>query len=168
MRIPSGIVTALAVALLTAPALAQNQQQQQQQQQQDGPLGAVGRWFSEQFASIGSHFREAEQGVTNFRTEAGTAAKKTGTAVKDAADVVTKLPTTRVLAGHQKCTISANGAPDCSDAADRLCKRRGFGSGQTVDITSAHECPLRVTLGQREARPGECKNVTFVSRAMCQ
>src|SRR5688500_15525268 len=98
MRIPSGIVTALAVALLTAPALAQ-------QQQQDGPLGAVGRWFSEQFASIGSHFREAEQGVTNFRTEAGTAAKKTGTAVKDAADVVTKLPTTRVLAGHQKCTI---------------------------------------------------------------
>jgi hypothetical protein len=27
---------------------------------------------------------------------------------------------------------------------------------------------LRVTLGQREARPGECKNVTFVSRAMCR
>ena len=164
MRIPSGIVTALAVALLTVPALAQPQQQQQQ----DGPLGAVGRWFSESFASISSHFREAEQGVTNFGTEAGAAAKKTGTAVKDAAGVVTKLPTTRVLAGHQKCTVSANGAPDCSDAADRLCKRRGFASGQTVDITSAHECPLRVTLGQREARPGECKNVTFVSRAMCQ
>ena len=165
MRIPSGIATALAVALLTMPALAQNQTQPQQS---DGPLGAVGRWFSESFASIGSHFREAEQGVTNFRNEAGVAAKKTGTAVKDAADTVAKLPNTRVLAGHQKCTISANGAPDCHDAADRLCKRRGFGSGQTVDITSAHECPLRVTLGQREARPGECRNVTFVSRAMCR
>ena len=163
MRIPSGIAMAVAVTLLTAPALAQNQQQQQ-----DGPFGAVGRWFSESFGSIGSHFRDAEQGVTKFGTEAGAAAKKTGTVVKDAADVVTKLPTTRVLAGHQKCTISANGAPDCHDAADKLCKRRGFTSGQTVDITSAHECPLQVTLGQREARAGECKNVTFVSRAMCQ
>jgi hypothetical protein len=163
MRIP--IATALAVALFAASAFAQNQTQPPQS---DGPLGAVGRWFSESFASIGSHFREAEQGVTNFRDEAGAAAKKTGTAVKDAADVMTKLPTTRVLAGHQKCTISANGAPDCSDAAERLCKRRGFASGQTMDITSAHECPLRVTLGQREAKPGECKNVTFVSRAMCQ
>ena len=163
MRIP--IATALTVALLTASAFAQNQTQPPPS---DGPLEAVGRWFSDSFASIGSHFREAEQGVTNFRNEAGVAAKKTATAAKDAADAVTKLPTTRVLAGHQKCTISANGAPDCHDAADRLCKRRGFTSGQTVDITSAHECPLRVTLGQREARPGECKNVTFVSRAMCQ
>lgn len=163
MRIP--IAIALAAALLTAPALAQNQAQPPQS---DAPFGAVGRWFSESFASISSHFREAEQGVTNFRNEAGAAAKKTATAAKDAADAVTKLPTTRVLAGHQKCAISANGAPDCHDAADRLCKRRGFNSGQTVDITSAHECPLRVTLGQREARPGECKNVTFVSRAMCQ
>jgi hypothetical protein len=163
MRI--AIATALALALFTASAFAQNQAQPPQS---DGPLGAVGRWFSESFASIGSHFREAEQGVTKFGTEAGVAAKKTGTAVKDAADVVTKLPTTRVLAGHQKCTISANGAPDCHDAADKLCKRRGFTSGQTVDITSAHECPLQVTLGQREARAGECKNVTFVSRAVCQ
>jgi hypothetical protein len=163
MRIP--LATALTVAVLTASAFAQNQAQPPQS---DGPLEAVGRWFSDSFASIGSHFREAEQGVTNFRNEAGAAAKKTATAAKDAADAVTKLPTTRVLAGHQKCTISANGAPDCHDAADRLCKRRGFTSGQTVDITSAHECPLRVTLGQREARPGECKNVTFVSRAMCQ
>jgi len=163
MRIP--VATAFAVALFAASALAQTQGQPPRS---DGPFGAVGRWFSESFASIGSHFREAEQGVTNFRNEAGVAAKKTGTAVKDAADAVTKLPNTRVLAGHQKCTISANGAPDCHDAADRLCKRRGFASGQTVDITSAHECPLRVTLGQREARPGECKNVTFVSRAMCQ
>ena len=165
MRSPSNSAAAVVVTLLAMPALAQNQTEPAQS---SGPLGAVGRWFSESFASIGSHFREAEQGVTNFRNEAGVAAKKTGTAVKDAADAVTKLPNTRVLAGHQKCTISANGAPDCSDAADRLCKRRGFESGQTVDITSAHECPLRVTLGQREARPGECKNVTFVSRAMCQ
>lgn len=163
MRIP--IATALAVALFAASALAQNQEQPSRS---EGPFGAVGRWFSESFASIGSHFREAEQGVTKFRNEAGVAAKQTGTAVKDAAEAVTKLPNTRVLAGHQKCAISANGAPDCNEAADRLCKRRGFTSGQTVDITSAHECPLRVTLGQREARPGECKNVTFVSRAMCR
>lgn len=165
MRLPSGMLVILAVALLTAPSLAQNQPPPPRS---DAPFGAVGRWFTESFASIGSHFRDAEQGVTNFRNEAGVAAKKTGTAVKGAADAVTKLPTTRVLAGHQKCTVSTNGAPDCEDAADRLCKRRGFASGQTVDITSAHECPLRVTLGQREARPGECKNVTFVSRAMCQ
>src|SRR6187551_2251820 len=95
MRI--SIATALAVALFAASALAQDVPPPQS----DGPFGAVGRWFSESFGSIGSHFREAEQGVTKFGTEAGVAAKKTGTAVKDAADVVTKLPTTRVLAGHQ-------------------------------------------------------------------
>ena len=106
MRIP--IATALAVALFTASALAQNQAQPPQS---DGPLGAVGRWFSESFASIGSHFREAEQGVTKFRNEAGVAAKKTGTAVKDAADVVTKLPNTRVLAGHRNARFPPTARP---------------------------------------------------------
>ena len=84
MRIP--IATALAVALFTASALAQNQAPPPQS---DGPFATVGRWFSESFGSIGSHFREAEQGVTKFGTEAGVAAKKTGTCLlytSDAAD----------------------------------------------------------------------------------
>ena len=71
--------------------------------------------------------------------------------------------------GSQASRVSrSSGAKVTMEDIVSLCKRRGFASGQTVDITSAHECPLRVTLGQREARPDECKNVTFVSRAMCQ
>ena len=111
------------------------------------------------------HFREAEQGVTKFAERGGSArSKKTGTVVKDAADVVTKAAPPRPRRPPEMHDLRQRRA--------RLSRRRRqavqaarLTSGQTVDITSAHECPLQVTLGQREARrAGECKNVTFVSR----
>jgi hypothetical protein len=160
MRPSIKLTVLLGVAVLAAPAFAQTQDSPPP----DDPLSAIGRWFDE----LGSHFRGAEKSVDNFGREAGIAAKETGGAVKDAADAVVKLPNTRVVSGHQNCTITANGAPNCVEAANRLCRAKGFASGSTVDITAAEECPVRVMTGQREARPGECRNVTFVSRAMCQ
>ena len=78
-----------------------------------------------------------------------------------------RLPGARVVKGHQVCTTAANGAPDCVAAATTLCKAKGFGSGRSIDITAAEECPTAVMLGRREAGPGECRPVTFVTSAFC-
>ena len=162
-----GLAALICAMLIAAPVLAQSQPPAPAKTE-DNFFKRVGRWFDDSFSSVGSHFKSAEKGVENFNREAGAAAKATGGAVKDAADAVVKLPTTRVVTGHQTCTVAANGAPNCQDAANKLCQGKGFAFGSSIDITAAEECPVRVATGQREAKPGECKNVTFVSRAMCQ
>jgi hypothetical protein len=119
-------------------------------------FGDIGRWFDKSFSSIGDQFNH----------EAGVAAKTTAGGVVDAADQVARLPKTRMVSGHQTCPLSDNGAPDCNAAADKLCKAKGLKSGTSLDVTSARECPPRAIL-QKEAR-AQCKDVTFVTRAMCQ
>jgi hypothetical protein len=163
MRCSKTLAVLLCAAALSAPALAQDSTKQS-----DNVFTAIGRWFSDSFVSVSSRVKNAREEVGAFNREAGIAVRATGGAVKDAAGAVAKLPNTRVLAGHQKCAIAANGAPDCIEAANKLCKGGGFTAGQSVDITAAEECPLRVTLGHREAGPGECKSITYVSKAMCQ
>jgi hypothetical protein len=129
-------------------------------------FGDIGRWFDKSISSIGDQFKSAGKNINQFNHEAGVAAKTTAGGVADAADQVARLPKTRMVSGHQTCPVSENGAPDCSAAADKLCKTKGLKSGTSLDVTSARECPTRALL-QREAR-GECKDVTFVTRAMCQ
>ena len=129
-------------------------------------FGDIGRWFDQSMTSIGDQFRSAGKGIDNFNREAETAAKTASSAAADAADTVARLPKTRMVSGHQTCAITDNGAPDCATAADKLCQAKGLKSGTSVDVTSARECPTRAII-QREAR-AECKNVTFVTRAMCQ
>ena len=73
----------------------------------------------------------------------------------------------RVAQGKERCELAANGAPDCQTAAENLCRKQGFAGGKSLDFTSAEECPARVYLSGRHS-PGECKTVTFISRAMCQ
>lgn len=163
--ISNALAALLLAGSLTAPALAQEQEQPQQSQD---VFTAIGRWFSASFSTANTRFQSAREGVDNFNREAGAAVRATGGAVKDAASAVAKLPNTRVLSGHQTCAVTANGAPDCAEAANKLCKARGFSFGQSLDVTAADECPARVVLGQREAKPGECKTITFVSKAVCQ
>ena len=135
-------------------------------------FGAIGRWFDDTLSSIGSGFSSARSTVGSFGDEAGAAAKATANATanvaKDAAGAVARLPGARVVKGHQTCVTAPNGAPDCISAANALCKAKGFGSGKSVDITSAEECPAPVLMGRREAKPGECRPVTFVTSAFCQ
>ena len=130
----------------------------------DNFFGQIGRWFG----SVGDQLRNAGRGVDNFGREAGVAARTTANAAGDAATAVVRIPETRVVAGHEACAIADNGAPDCRSAADRLCKSKGMKAGRSLDITAAEDCPVRVMLGERDAQPGECRNITFVSRALCQ
>jgi hypothetical protein len=176
-EMPKGRMTTLArhallwaglLAVSVTAAGAQARHGQKTDQPPAGVFESVGRWFDEAWSSIGSNFKSARSRVDDFGDEAGQAARATANAAKDAAGAVARLPSARVVKGHQTCATAANGAPDCISAANALCKAKGFNFGKSVDITSAEECPAPVMLGRREARPGECRTVTFITSAFCQ
>ena len=132
-----------------------------------GFFGAIGRWLDDQTSTLGSHLKGARTGVENLGNEAGVAAKTTVEGAKDAAGAVTRIPTSRVLTGHEKCASAPNGAPDCVIAANAICKTNGFESGKSVDTTTTEVCPPQVYLSGQSSGP-ECRKETFVSRALCQ
>jgi hypothetical protein len=51
---------------------------------------------------------------------------------------------------------------------DALCRAKGFQGGRTLDIASGQRCPARVYLENRPPKEGECRQETFVTRAVCQ
>jgi len=174
----------LIAALLAAPVtLAQEQRSFQSQDQRGAPaqgpqqrspssdspglLETIGRWFDRQANHLGSSFQDAGKGVENFGREAGVAAQSTVEGAKDAAGAVARIPAARVISGHEKCRVAPNGAPDCVAAATAMCKKRGFESGKSADMTTAEVCPAQVYLSGRSSG-GECRTETFVSRALCQ
>jgi hypothetical protein len=132
-----------------------------------GFLDSIVRWFDQQTKSFTSNIKDARSGVENFSHEAGVAAKTTVEGAKDAADAVARIPTARMVTGHEKCALAPNGAPDCLAAANTMCKSKGFASGKSADMTTAEVCPAQVYLSGRSSGP-ECRTETFVSRAFCQ
>jgi hypothetical protein len=157
------VLSLVFAALTTVMAVAQDAPPPRD----EGFFAATGRWFDEQFSKFGSSFKDAGRKVETFGHEAGVAAKTTAEGAKDAADAVAKIPNTRPVSGHQTCRIAPNGAPDCVAAANSLCKSKGFGSGKSLDMTTAEVCPPKVYLSGRNTGP-ECTTETFVSRALCQ
>lgn len=132
-----------------------------------GFFASIGHWFDQQAANFNSNLNAARSKVENFGREAGIAAKTTVEGAKDAADAVARIPNTRVVTGHEKCVLAPNGAPDCVAAVNAICKAKGFGSGKSVDMTTAEVCPAQVYLSGRSSGPG-CHTETFVSRVICQ
>lgn len=143
-----------------------------------GGLGAVQKFFEEGAANFRTHLQGAKSKWDELGTDAAAnrksfdegaeAARKNAVeATRSAVDSMTKLPTSRVAQGKERCEVAANGAPDCQTAAENLCRKQGFASGKSLDFTSAEECPARVYLSGRQTS-AECKTVTFISRAMCQ
>jgi hypothetical protein len=150
-----------------------------------GLIESIGRWFNQGTAGFRSHvdgarssFDELNQSASgttktigNTAIEVGKGAVDAGVAAagvtRDAVGTVAKLPLTRVVNGRERCAVAANGAPDCQAAAEALCKKRGFGSGKSMEFTSAEQCSPRVLLSGRQS-DGDCATVTFISRAVCQ
>lgn len=130
-------------------------------------FSSFSRWFDEQAARVHSTFRDAGRQVEDFSRDAGVAARNTASGAKDAADVVARIPRTRVVSGHAKCLTAPNGAPDCLGAADAVCQAKGFSFGKSVDMTTAEVCPPKVYMSGRSGGAG-CTTETFVSRALCQ
>lgn len=126
-----------------------------------GLIDALGRWFSKSATDFNSGVRNMGGTISDF-------GKKTGEAAKDATEALTKLPGARVVEGRERCEIAANGAPDCRAAAEAVCKRKGFASGQSLDTQVTQKCSPRVWLSGRQPQEGECPVETSVTRAVCQ
>jgi hypothetical protein len=161
-----GLVAATALLVLPCVASAQDKAASSQQGV-PALIEQVGGWFGRQAESMQSVFQGAGHEVKNFGREAGMVAERTADSAKDAADTVATIPNTRMIGGHQECGIAPNGAPDCVAAAEALCRSNGFKSGTSVAMTSAVKCPAEVYLAGRSEGP-QCKDITFVSRALCR
>jgi hypothetical protein len=152
---------AVMFAILISAVVAQ----EQKPKEEPGFFESIAGWLDR---NIGSAFQGAGKQVETFGHEAGVAAKTTVNNAKDAAGAVARIPAARVMSGHEKCQNAPNGAPDCVGAAERLCKAKGFENGKSLDMTTAEVCPPKVLLSGRSGTPGECRDETFVSRALCQ
>lgn len=144
---------------------------------QPGMFEALGRWLDEGAANFRDNLRGAKSRMDELDSKAAADRKEfeermevvrrnAAEATKNAVDAVPKIPISRVMIGRERCTQAPNGAPDCIAAAHALCRKHGYSSGNSLDFTSAEECPPRWVSGRPTA--GECTTVTFISRAMCQ
>ena len=89
-------------------------------------------------------------------------------AARDATDTLSRLATPSMVTGRLPCPVSANGAPDCKAAADKLCQGKGFKEGKSLATDSAEACSAKVLIPGRTRKPDDCRTDTFVTRALCQ
>jgi hypothetical protein len=73
-----------------------------------------------------------------------------------------------MVSGRVVCPASPNGAPDCKQAADKLCQGKGYKEGKSLNADSAEICSAKVLIPGRERKPGDCRTDTFVTSALCQ
>jgi hypothetical protein len=136
-------------------------------------------WWNDSFGDFNAKMKSAKDKLDDYNKQQNQAAKETSAATeqalkdaaqatKDAASAVVRLPTTRVFEFHDRCQVAGNGAPDCQTTAINSCRTKGFDSGQPLDISTSQECPARVMLSGRPPVEGECKDVTFILRAVCR
>jgi hypothetical protein len=90
------------------------------------------------------------------------------TRAKDAGDTLSRLAKpSSTVAGRTMCPVSANGAPDCKAAADRLCQSKGFKEGKSLNTDSAQACSAKVLIPGRTRKPDDCRTDNYVTRALC-
>ena len=77
-----------------------------------------------------------------------------GNQAKDAAGSVVAIPGTRIT-GRQLCPPAPNGAPDCQQGVDALCRTKGFQGGRTLEVASGTRCSAKNLLAGRAPKvPG--------------
>jgi hypothetical protein len=89
-------------------------------------------------------------------------------AAKNAGDSLSRLTGGSVAEGRIKCPVSANGAPDCKAAADKLCQAKGLKEGKSLSTDSVEACSAKVLIPGRTRKPDDCRTDNFVIRALCQ
>ena len=86
----------------------------------------------------------------------------------DAADALSRLAKSPGVKGRVACPVAANGAPDCTAAADKLCQGKGFKEGKSLDVATTRNCSAKALLSGRKPDESECRTETYVTRAVCQ
>jgi len=131
-------------------------------------FGAIGRLIDQSISGVSAGVNAGVKGAGETIGATTNAAGEIAKGVGDAAGTVARLPGTNVVSGHELCEAAPNGAPDCTGATIVLCKSKGFQRGNSLDITSAFKCPVQMWREGRAPNPQECRDESFVSRAICQ
>ena len=126
-------------------------------------LDALGRWLDDSKAKIDGQIKSTTDAVQGAAKDAKDAAEKAG----QASGAVIGWPGA-VARGRVRCAVAPNGAPDCAEAANALCRSKGFKLGKILDINTAQKCPTWVWLSGQPAPEGTCTAETFVLGAACQ
>jgi len=156
---PSTRLAGAVLALLIAgPAVGQDEQAPAEPPPAS-ILETIGRWLDESRAKIDGQIKNT---TDSARDAARDAAEKATTGV------VLGWPGGNVVQGRVRCAVAGNGAADCTDAANALCRSKSFTVGKVLDVNTAQKCPTWVWLSGRPAPEGTCTTETFVLRAACQ
>jgi hypothetical protein len=129
---------------------------------------AIGRFIDQSLGNLGATLKGAGETLGDTTKGAGDLAKGIAKDAAEAADTVVRLPTSRTVAGRERCRPAPNGAPDCRVASDALCKSNGFASGRSIDIQTTRQCSAQALLAGRIQSESECWQESFVVRAVCQ
>ena len=122
-----------------------------------GLINEMGKLF-EKSLSILPTLKSPSEAIDDLHTRA-----------KDAGDSLSRLAKpSSMVTGRSGCPVSANGAPDCKLAADKLCQSKGFKEGKSLTTDSAEKCSAKVYLPGYQRQPGDCRTENFVTRALCQ
>jgi hypothetical protein len=141
-----------------------------------GFIDSFTRWMQESTAGFNARLGGNSQDMSEA---ANSAAKSTADVARGAADAVTgiardtagalsKLPTSRVAAGRERCPVAPNGAPDCVVAAATLCRANGYVGGSSIDFETAEVCPADAALARWRGERVVCTTENYVTRALCQ
>jgi hypothetical protein len=164
----AGAAFAQAPTQLQAPA-APPAQPQQGPGTRPGFIDAFGHWIQNSVTNWNDGVNDGVKGAGDVaRDAANAAANAAGTATRDTAGAVVRLPGTRVIAERETCPVAPNGAPDCRMAAELICKRHGFGSGSSIDFQTAQKCPPIALNRPNGEPPPPCVMESYVTRALCQ
>ncbi len=102
----------------------------------------LSHWWHDSVADFNAKLKEQQSKIDDFNKKSAEAAKDAATAtqqaMKNAADVMVKSATSKVIEIHEPCAIAGNGAADCASAAVNACKGKGFSDGQPLDVRALH------------------------------
>lgn len=137
-----------------------------------GFLNGFGHWWDESVASFKAKMKEQQSKLDDFNKKSADAAKDAAVAtsqvMKNAADAMVRLPTSKVIEIQEICPLAGNGAADCALAATKACKDKGFNSGQPVDVRTAEKCTNSLWMSGQTQTAADCPVETVVLRAACQ
>jgi len=118
-----------------------------------GLIDALGGLLRDSADGVSSSLKDTQQRIQDLN--------------KGTLDTLTSIPVTGFASGRSLCPRSANGAPDCYAATEKLCKDKGYSAGRSLDTETAETCNPRIYLPGYKRKDGDCKVETFVTRAAC-
>lgn len=135
-----------------------------------GFLQQLGVWWDQGFGDFNNKMKNAKDQLDDLSSSqsAKDATAATQDALKNAADAVVHLPTTRMFELHDMCKPAANGAPDCPTAANNACRGKGFATGKPMGISTAQVCSPVALMSGRSPTAADCHDETYILGVVCQ